>query len=93
MPTNKELESEVARWKAAHKALEAERDELAEENERLRRREFGPVQNLALDIAKELREQFFAETTQEERRAFIKKGAEMLRERIKNYGKKKGSEG
>jgi argininosuccinate lyase len=89
----KELEAELKRWKSAHKALEEERDELAEENRQLRQREFGPIQNIAFDIAKEVRDQVFAETTVEERRALVKKGAEMVRERLKNFGKKKKKKG
>jgi hypothetical protein len=85
-----QLREEVTRWKVAHESLERENQELRDEIETLRKREFGPMTRLAMDIAQELKDQFFTETTPEERRALLKKGAEMLRERLKNFGKKKG---
>ena len=88
MSTSK-LETELKRYKKALEDAQAENKDLREQLDRLRRREFGPMTMLAIDIAQELRDQFFAETTQEERRALLKKGAEMLRDRIRNYGKKK----
>ena len=88
MSTSK-IEAELARYKKALEEAQAENKELHEQIDRLRRREFGPMTMLAIDIAQELRDQFFAETTAEERRALLKKGAEMLRDRSRNYGKDK----
>ncbi len=86
------LQEEIERWKASHKELEAERDELLEEVSKLRKREFGPMTQLGIQIANELREQVFKATTQEQRTELIRKGAEMLWNRLSKVGKKKGGE-
>jgi hypothetical protein len=89
MMAKSKVEDELERYKKALEEARAENKALQEQLDRLRRREFGPMTMLGIDIAQELRDQFFAETTVEERRALLKKGAEMLRDRIRNYGKKK----